>query len=164
MKTFLSIFLIAVLIFTVAQTNEMRQREVSAWSAMCELLVEHKFQYQCGNIQRPPVRYVPYYDNHYGSYIGDGIVRINWNLSPSEQESIILHESLHYLHHKLTLIDVPGDDPEVCWSEREAWYIQQYFDNRDYSGWWMNYQSCWPYFGPIVMRLRIGDEVPTPQN
>lgn len=164
MKTLLSIFLVGVLVFTMAQTNEMRQREVNAWSTLCELLVAHEFDYQCGDIPRPSVQYVPLAENHYGTYVGDGIIRVNWKLSHSDQESIILHESMHYLHHKLSLIDVPGNDKEVCWSEREAWYIQQYFDNQDYSGWWFNYQSCWPFYGPIIMRLRIGDAVPTQEE
>lgn len=164
MKIFLSIFLVTILIFTVVEIHEMREREASAWSALCGLLVEHEFDYQCGDIPAPSVLYIPLGEHHYGTYVGDGIVRINWKLSHSEQESIILHESLHYLHHKLALIVVPGSIPEVCWSEREAWYIQQYFDQQDYTGWWMTYQDCWPYYGPIVMRLRIGDEVPTPQD
>ena len=124
------------------------QLEVSAWSAMCQILVDEKAHYLCGGITRPPVSYIEM-DNA-GQYRGLGTIEIHRDIAKDVLEGVLVHEFVHYVHQQVGEIEIPGTDKEICWSENSAFYVQGVFDGNNYKNWWVDYRYCWPFFGVTV--------------
>lgn len=118
--------------------------EVSAWDIMCEILVDKKFKYNCGDIERPPVAYMKM--DEQGRYKGDGLVEINRRLPKELQEGVLVHEYVHYLHQQLGQVNIPGMPPEICLSEFVAFYIQGVYNEWGDRYWWVDYRYCWNMF------------------
>ena len=130
------------------------QLEVSAWSTLCQIIVDEGFNYNCGDVTRPSAKYTELPEGFDGQYFGGGTVLISIKTQAMGREGALIHEFLHYLHEQLGIITIPDEPKEICWSEQEAWWVQQYFEEQDYSNWWANYRKCWPYYGPLILRSR----------
>ena len=153
-KLILSLIAANLLVGVGATIYTRHQLEVSAWSAMCQILVDERADYLCGGILRPPVSYLEM--DNMGQYRGEGTIEINRELTGDRLEGVLVHEFVHYVHQQTGEIEIPGDDREICWSEASAFYVQEVFDGNDYSGWWVNYSYCWPFYG-VTLQLTFSN-------
>jgi len=156
--------LIALLIVTVGllscgtfetKGHKQARLETFAWLEMCQLLIDET-DYECMRLLPPVVVYEPMRDGLHGYYNGTETIYINDKLKGDEQQDVLMHEAVHYVHVQHQFIPIPGPAELVCWSENEAWTLSGIYWGVDNSKWWQSYPHCWQWYGGSQYLRDIG--------
>lgn len=129
--------------------KERSDAKYEAWSWACELTSS------CLEVPVPSVVYIELDGGLRGTYQGGDTIYVSPNLGGLDRMSTLIHEMIHYLHHKNGVVNVPGTPRETCWSEAEAfrlvdswWELQGYPELKRGPEWWRAYWHCEPYYNP----------------
>ena len=127
------------------QAQEQAIIEQMSWLDTCQLLIDYA-DYHCARLMPPYVIYEDMRDGLYGYYDGSDTIYVSNELTRVETFETLIHETIHYVHVQLQLIEVPGYSEPICWSENEAWMLTGIYYNENNDNWWRAYPHCWQYY------------------
>ena len=175
MKKFLAGALVGVLIVLGLQDyDQVKTQKLNAegWETVCTFI--DNYEYNCEGLIAPYIVEFPNEGNegYHGWYDGGSAIFVNESLEGIDRASTIFHEMIHYIHKQQGLVEIPGPAEQVCWSENEAfklediWLTALGYPELARPDWWVGYSHCWPYYGTpeyqqfyLLFELLLGEVI-----
>ena len=138
-----------VLAFQNWDQEKTLKSNAEGWETVCTFI--DNYEYTCEGLSAPLIVEFDVDNGYYGWYEGGPVIFVNANLKGIDREATIFHETIHYIHWQNDLLTF-GEDGNVCWSENEAFYLEDlWLTARGYEhltrpNWWTSYRHCWPEY------------------